>query len=122
MGGFLSTGSAGGTLQYSTHENVHALRFVDGNGEIFEVSRNDTNQDNFNAALISLGLLGVLSQVSSLACMGLNIILLSIVLFVHVMMYIILCAGVSTLVAETMDNGIPVKLILFCIARLLHLD
>ena len=68
VGGFLSTGSAGGTLQYSTHENVHALRFVDGNGGIFEVSRDDANLDNFNAALISLGLLGVLSQVSRSWC------------------------------------------------------
>ena len=41
VGGFLSTGSAGGTLQYSIHDNVHAIRFVDGNGEIFEVSRED---------------------------------------------------------------------------------
>ena len=64
VGGFLSTGSAGGTLTYSTHENVHALRFIDGNGSVFTVSRDDNCQDHFNAALISLGLLGVLSQVS----------------------------------------------------------
>ena len=64
VAGFLSTGSAGGSIQYSTYENVHALRFIDGNGEVFAVSRDDDNQDNFNAAIISLGLLGVLSQVS----------------------------------------------------------
>ena len=64
VAGFLSTGSSGGSLTFSVHENVHALRFVDGNGQIFEVSRDDENQDNFNASVISLGLLGVLSKVT----------------------------------------------------------
>ena len=43
---------------------MQALRFVDGNGEIFEVSRDDPNQDNMNACLISLGVLGILSTVT----------------------------------------------------------
>lgn len=64
VAGFLSTGSSGGSIAYSVHDNVHALRFVDGKGEIFEVSRDDANQDNFKASLISLGLLGVLSQIT----------------------------------------------------------
>ena len=64
VGGFLTTGSSGGSLTYSVQDNVHAMRFVDGKGEIFEVSRDDTNQDNFNASLVSLGLLGVLSTVT----------------------------------------------------------
>ena len=64
VGGFLTTGSSGGSLTYSVQVNVHAMRFVDGKGKIFEVSRDDTNQDNFNASLVSLGLLGVLSTVT----------------------------------------------------------
>lgn len=64
VAGFLSTGSSGGSLSFSVHENIHALRFVDGNGDIFEVSQDDENQDNFNAAVISLGLFGVLSKVT----------------------------------------------------------
>ena len=64
VGGFLTTGSSGGSLTYSVHDNVQALRFVDGNGEIFEVSRDDPNQDNMNACLISLGVLGILSTVT----------------------------------------------------------
>lgn len=43
---------------------MYALRFVDGKGEIIEVSRRDDNRDNFNASLISLGLFGVLSTVT----------------------------------------------------------
>lgn len=65
VAGFLCTGSAGGSIQYSIDGNVNALRFVDGNGGIFEVCRDEVNQlDNFNAARVSLGLLGILSRVT----------------------------------------------------------
>jgi D-arabinono-1,4-lactone oxidase len=63
VGGFLSTGSSGGSLCHSVQENVYGLRFVDGMGNIFEVNRDD-NLDEFNAALVSLGLLGILSTVT----------------------------------------------------------
>ena len=64
VSGFLTTGSSGGTLQYSVHENVHAMRFVDGNGDIVLVSRDDENPDDFHASLVSLGLLGVISTIT----------------------------------------------------------
>lgn len=64
VGGFLTTGSSGGSIKYSIQDNVYAIRFVDGNGEIFEVSRNDENLDNFNASVVSLGLLGIISTVT----------------------------------------------------------
>lgn len=64
VAGFLSTGSSEGSVTYSIHENVHSLRFIDGNSAVFEVSRSDMNQDHFNASLVSLGLLGVLSRVT----------------------------------------------------------
>ena len=63
VGGFLSTGSSGGSLAHGISDNVESLRFVDGKGEVFEVSKSkDTS--NFYAALTSLGLLGVLSRVT----------------------------------------------------------
>lgn len=64
VSGFLSTGSSGGSTTHSVKENVHALRIIDGTGQIYEVSRDDPDPDLFNAALVSLGLLGVLSTVT----------------------------------------------------------
>jgi D-arabinono-1,4-lactone oxidase len=64
VGGFLSTGSSGGSLRYGIHDNVWALRFVDGNGEIVEVCRDDPNPEEFWGSIVSLGVLGVLSQVT----------------------------------------------------------
>lgn len=64
VGGFLMTGSSGGSVVYSIGDNVQGLRFIDGNGEIFTVSKLDKDPSNFHAALTSLGLLGVLSQVT----------------------------------------------------------
>ncbi|XP_065839012.1 uncharacterized protein [Oscarella lobularis] len=64
VAGFLCTGSAGGSLTFNAQDNVQALRFVDGKGEIVEVSRSDDNLDDFNASLVSLGLLGVISTVT----------------------------------------------------------
>ena len=64
VSGFLSTGSSGGSTTYSVKENIHALRIIDGTGEIYEVSKDDADPDLFHAALVSLGLLGVLSTVT----------------------------------------------------------
>ena len=64
VSGFLSTGSSGGSTTYSVKENVHALRIVDGTGQAYEVSRDDPDKRLFHAALVSLGLLGVLSKVT----------------------------------------------------------
>lgn len=63
VAGFLSTGSSGGSLQFSIEENIQKLRLIDGTGEIHEVSR-DQNPDLFHAAGVSMGLLGVLSKVT----------------------------------------------------------
>jgi len=64
VGGFISTGSSGGTLKYSFEDNVHALRIVDGTGNIYTVSRDDVDQSNFQAALVSMGVLGVISTIT----------------------------------------------------------
>lgn len=64
VAGFLSTGSSGGSLQFGILETVHALQFVDGTSQVFTVTREDADQSNFKAALVSMGLFGVLSTVT----------------------------------------------------------
>ena len=64
VSGFLSTGSSGGSVTYSIDQNVYALRFIDGTGEVYEVSQDDDDQDLFHAAKVSMGLLGVLSKIT----------------------------------------------------------
>ena len=63
VSGFLSTGSSGGSTTYSIEKNVYALRIIDGTGQVYEVNR-DEDHDMFRAALVSMGLLGVLSKVT----------------------------------------------------------
>ena len=60
VSGFLSTGSAGGSLRHSIEHQIKRIRLVDGTGEVREL---DSSQDEFNAAAISMGLLGVILQV-----------------------------------------------------------
>ncbi len=66
ISGFLSTGSSGGSVLHSIDDNILRLRFIDGLGEIHDVSRDDespTQRDLFFAVGVSMGLLGVLSRV-----------------------------------------------------------
>ena len=62
VGGFLATGSAGGSLQHSLEPNIYAFEFVDGNGEWHYCSREE-NADLFRAVGVSMGLLGVVTKV-----------------------------------------------------------
>lgn len=64
VSGFLATGSSGGSLTYSIYDNLHALRMIDGEGNIYEVSRDDADQEDFNAVALSLGLCGIISTVT----------------------------------------------------------
>ncbi|MEM9070340.1 MAG: D-arabinono-1,4-lactone oxidase [Myxococcota bacterium] len=61
VGGFLMTGSAGGTVQYSLGASIQSIRFVDGTGTVHEVCRGD---DLFHAVGVSMGLLGVITEVT----------------------------------------------------------
>lgn len=66
ISGFLSTSSSGGSLTYAPADSVMRLRFIDGTGEIHDVSRDDPDPDKrelFCAVGVSMGLLGVLSKV-----------------------------------------------------------
>ncbi len=60
LGGFLSTGSAGGSTWHDPADAVSWLRFVDGSGALQRVER---GTDAFDAAIASLGLFGVLVEV-----------------------------------------------------------
>ncbi len=66
VGGFLATGSSGGSRRYSLYENLLRIRFVDGAGKTQEVSRDDADPervDIFDAVTVSMGLLGVITRV-----------------------------------------------------------
>ena len=62
ISGFISTGSSGGSLQFSVYENILGLRLIDGLGNVYEVFR-DKDFEGFHAAVTSMGLLGVISKV-----------------------------------------------------------
>jgi D-arabinono-1,4-lactone oxidase len=63
LGGFLSTGSAGGSLQHSLLDHVLAVRLIDGRGEVREF-RADGDAPGLAPVLPSLGLLGVVVSVT----------------------------------------------------------
>jgi hypothetical protein len=69
VSGFTATGSAGGSLQFSANHNLWGFRFVDGLGEVHEVTRDDPDSDLFYAMCPNMGLLGVVSAVI-LECVG----------------------------------------------------
>lgn len=60
ISGFVSTGSAGGSLQYSFHDAIESLVLVDGTATVRTLSR---TEPEFWAALVSLGLFGVVCEV-----------------------------------------------------------
>ena len=63
VAGFLATGSAGGSLRHCFADAVLALRIVDGTGEPRCFDRRE-DPDAFAGALVSLGLLGVVTEVT----------------------------------------------------------
>lgn len=64
VAGFLSTGSAGGSLEHSPADLVVTIRLIDGTGQVREYSRSDDENDAFYAAGVSMGLLGVVTAVT----------------------------------------------------------
>jgi FAD/FMN-containing dehydrogenase len=60
VAGFLMTGSAGGSRTHALTEQVVGLRLVDGTGEVHELEPGD---ERFDAAGVSMGLLGVVTGV-----------------------------------------------------------
>nr|MDQ3934848.1 FAD-binding protein [Actinomycetota bacterium] len=61
VAGFLMTGSAGGSRTHALTEQVVGLRLVDGTGEVHDLAPGD---DRFDAAGVSMGLLGVVTEIT----------------------------------------------------------
>jgi len=64
LAGFLSTGSAGGTVKWSVHEAIAKLRVIDAKGDVVELTPDGPDGDWFRAAGVGLGLCGVISTVT----------------------------------------------------------
>jgi hypothetical protein len=64
VSGFTATGSSGGSTRYSVNDNLWGFRVIDGLGQVHEVSRDDTDPDQFEAMSPNMGLLGVISTIT----------------------------------------------------------
>lgn len=77
LGGFLMTGSAGGSVRHALHDDVLALELVDGEGRVHLVERDaadPSSRERFFAAGVSMGLLGVLTRVKLRAGRTFNVV------------------------------------------------
>jgi len=64
VAGFISTGSAGGTVKWSVHDAIARLRVIDSEGRVTELTPDGDDPDWFRAAGIGLGLCGVISTIT----------------------------------------------------------
>ena len=64
VSGFLVTGSSGGTLQHSFEEAIQSIRLIDGTGKVNTYSRSNNPDNPFFAVLVSLGLLGIITEIT----------------------------------------------------------
>ncbi|CAG8511353.1 21252_t:CDS:2 [Gigaspora rosea] len=64
VGGFISTGSAGGSLIHNVHDSIIKIRIIDGKGIIHDLSIDDADNSKFLAAGVSLGLLGIITKIT----------------------------------------------------------
>jgi D-arabinono-1,4-lactone oxidase len=69
VGGFLSTGSMGGTTRHDLGRAIVGIRLIDGTGKVHDLAPNPEDPDDaehnpFYAAGVSLGLLGIISTVT----------------------------------------------------------
>ncbi len=62
VGGFISTGSAGGSIKHAFGDQIAEIKLIDGNGETHIL--NKESGDLFYAAGVSLGLLGIITEVT----------------------------------------------------------
>ncbi|WP_257449998.1 FAD-binding protein [Archangium lipolyticum] len=61
VGGFLSTGSMGGTTRHELGASIVGIRLIDGTGRVHELT---PGNEDFYAAGVSMGLLGIISTVT----------------------------------------------------------
>jgi hypothetical protein len=64
VGGFLSTGSSGGTCKWAISDAIESLRVIDGRGQVVTLREEGPDPDWFAAAGVGLGLCGVISTVT----------------------------------------------------------
>lgn len=69
VGGFLSTGSMGGTVRHNLGQAIVGIRLIDGTGKVHDLApdpsdSHDEEHNPFYAAGVSLGLLGIISTVT----------------------------------------------------------
>ncbi|HVU03461.1 MAG TPA: FAD-binding protein [Polyangiaceae bacterium] len=69
VGGFLSTGSMGGTIAYDVGEAIVCLRIVAGDGNVYELHADpgnprDEEENPFYGAGVAMGLYGIISTVT----------------------------------------------------------
>jgi D-arabinono-1,4-lactone oxidase len=64
VGGFMSTGSAGGSLKHAFNRQLVAIRLIDGRGEAREFVKSDDPDNEFYGVALSMGLLGVITSVT----------------------------------------------------------
>lgn len=63
VGGFIATGSSGGSLSDSFGEQIVAMTLIDGTGKMHKLTR-ESGDDLFFAAGVSMGLLGIITEVT----------------------------------------------------------
>lgn len=64
VSGFMITGSSGGTIQHSFEECILSIRLIDGNGNVNIFTRSDDPDNPFFAVCVSLGLLGIITEIT----------------------------------------------------------
>ena len=64
VGGYLSTGSSGATMKHSFEECILNIKMVDGHGNLVEFAKSDDMDDDFYGIVASIGLLGIIYEVS----------------------------------------------------------
>lgn len=74
VGGFISTGSSGGSMMHSFDECIMAITLIDGTGKVNKFSKSDNLNDNFYGAVVSMGLLGIITSVTLQCVPAFNII------------------------------------------------
>jgi hypothetical protein len=64
IAGYISTGSAGGTVKWSIHDAIARLRVIDAAGCVTELTPDGGDPDWFHAAGVGMGLCGVISTIT----------------------------------------------------------
>lgn len=64
VAGFISTGSSAGTMQHSFDECLLSIRIIDGTGKVNTFTKSGNLDDNFYGVAVSMGLLGIITEVT----------------------------------------------------------